>query len=66
MFKIDSIKFNETYYQFGKITSIIEKYLKIILGKNYENSGEQKEFEEALDKIEELFKFIKLSPQNEE
>lgn len=53
-----------TYLEFGKVMDELENYLIQELEDNYSNSGEQKDFNEAMNKIEELFQFVILSTEN--
>lgn len=48
----------KTYQAFGLATQELETYLMAELEHTYIDSGEEKDLLDAVDKLEELFKFV--------
>jgi hypothetical protein len=52
------------YSEFAKVCDKLEKSLKLELT-NYDKSGEKKDYIKAIDKLEELYKFLIIAKENE-
>ena len=63
IYNIEDIR--NAYVVFGKVMEELENYLKDEeYQEEYEDTGEKNDFEEAYEKLEELFKFIITSKEN--